>query len=193
MQNKTSEDEITVIWQRIYKEWFGLEKDFSSLQIPDNYDPDKHFGVVVAEELDTQSLIIAMEKKFSVRCRVVLFLEKYSATDHDRTAVQGDYFVFFKKTIEADEEFKNLSAKYLWKQKHQGITLIERLLMEVFYFETTQSHLDTNTRTLCCGSRDIDRSVPCVYYSLQHDCLMIDWEYKSFSSENSRSREFIVA
>jgi hypothetical protein len=70
----------------------------------------------------------------------------------------------FKKTIEPDEEFANMSVKDLKKKypDRQFITLRERLLMEIQYFKETGKHLDIQNVTLCAGSRDSDGLVPTV-------------------------------
>jgi hypothetical protein len=46
----------------------------------------------------------------------------------------------------------------------QGITLRERLLLELAYFDKTGKHLDINGVTFCSGSRDVDGDVPFVYW-----------------------------
>ena len=76
---------------------------------------------------------------------------------------------YFKNNIEADEEYKNMSAKDLEAKKIEGITLRERLLLEIQYFKETNKHLDMGSITLCSGSRDSDGFVPCVnWYAGDH-------------------------
>lgn len=71
---------------------------------------------------------------------------------------------YFKKNIEADEENKNKSADDLKSEGHEGITIRERIIMELAYFEETDNHLDIENYTLCTGSRDRDGRVPCAYW-----------------------------
>jgi hypothetical protein len=47
----------------------------------------------------------------------------------------------------------------------QGITLRERLLLELAYFDKTGKHLDINGVTFCSGSRGVAGSVPSVSWS----------------------------
>jgi len=69
----------------------------------------------------------------------------------------------FADNVEADEEYKNMSANDLGEIKgFQGITLRERLLMEIQYFDKTGKHLDVDNITLCSGSRCSDGDVPYV-------------------------------
>ena len=73
----------------------------------------------------------------------------------------GDYTITFKPSIEADEEWKNISANDLPKDG-KFITLPERLFMEIQYFRETGKHLDIDNWTLAAGSRYLRGSIPCV-------------------------------
>ncbi|MDD5043861.1 MAG: hypothetical protein PHD51_04380 [Patescibacteria group bacterium] len=72
---------------------------------------------------------------------------------------------FFKANIEADEEHRNKSAKDVKKEGIQGITLTERILLEIVYFKVMGGHLDKGNVTLCAGSRGSDGGVPYAYWS----------------------------
>ncbi len=186
--NKNSR-QIKAIWKRIYKNWFGLQKDFSNLQVPENYDPRKHFAVIVAQGLTMNEIVASMRKRFSV----YLYRDNLDAsiTHNDRDAKNGDYIVLFNKNIEADEEFKNLSANKLKKMDHQGITLMERLLLEVLYFDKTKKHLDINNWTLCSGSRDSDGDVPYVCWDSIDDRLYVNWCHFEYFDADLRSRAVV--
>lgn len=73
---------------------------------------------------------------------------------------------YFKKTVEPDEETLGLSVQECEeKGLTDGITLRERLLMELQYFDETGEHLDVVGVTFCSGSHDSGGSVPYVYLS----------------------------
>lgn len=97
----------------------------------------------------------------------------------------------FKPNIEADEEHKNKSADDLEKQGVQGITLRERIIMEIQYFKETGDHLDLDNITLCAGSRRVDGDVPYAYWdvSLREFCVI--WCRVRFASGNLRVREVV--
>jgi len=84
----------------------------------------------------------------------------------ERTAKNSAYAVWFQNTVEADENLKNLSAYILKDKNIPGITLEERLLMELKYFKETGKHLDINNITLCAGSRYSDGGVPGVHWGV---------------------------
>jgi hypothetical protein len=69
----------------------------------------------------------------------------------------GTYLVGFHKGTEADKENIGMSANRMRENGRKGITLLERLLLELGYYVSTGQHLDQHTVTLCAGSRSNDR------------------------------------
>lgn len=67
---------------------------------------------------------------------------------------------YFLKNIEADRDLASKSAQDLEKEGIEGITLRERILMELSYFKETGKHLDIDNWTLCSGSRGSVGEVP---------------------------------
>jgi len=67
---------------------------------------------------------------------------------------------YFAKTVEADEDLKNKSAEQLEEEGIECITLRERLMAEIQYFDETGQNLDVNNITLCAGSRYAGGDVP---------------------------------
>ena len=103
----------------------------------------------------------------------------------------GSYQVRFLKTIEADPEFANKSANTLAEEKIKGITLLERLLLELAYFMATREHLDVDNVTLCSGSRYSDGRVPCVYYGVGRRKVCVYWCGPSRSDSGIRARAVV--
>lgn len=180
---------IKLTWQKIYKEWFNLEKDFSNLEIPSIYNNRKHFAVIVAEEINMSLVGEAIKKEFKIWVHNEDL--DVSGIKNDRDSKKGDYVVFFKKNIEADEEFKDLSANKLAETGHKGITLLERLLLEVLYFNETKKHLDIKNVTICTGSRGFCGRVPRVFWNSGHGKLRVDWNYPDSAGDNLRSRAVV--
>jgi len=180
-----------IIWKKIYKKWFGLEKDFSNLQIPKKYNHRKHFAVIAIQEVSMNDIVVAMGKKF----KVFSYSENLdgNVNQNDRTLEGGDYVVLFNRNVEADEKFKNLSASQLKTMVHKGTTLMERLLLEVFYFNETKKHLDINNITLCSGSRDSFGDVPSVDWHSGSDGLCVGWCISGHSGDSLRSRAAVVS
>ncbi len=118
------------------------------------------FITIKERNLETSEILNLCRAKFPV-------LSYYSDEDLDKMFPIPEVLTErkFKNNIEADEENKNKSANDLGiKGLSRGITLRERLIMELEYFERTSKHLDIKNITLCTGSRYSDCSVPCVYW-----------------------------
>ncbi len=177
-------------WQKIYKEWFDVDIDINifGLKIPKNYDPEKHFLVLVAKGVTINIIVSAMRKRFNV----YLYAECLDASVTKNDRIPNDtYFVLFNKNIEADKDFKNISADDLVGQEHKGITLLERLLLEVFCYNETNEHLDIENVTLCSGSRDSFGSVPGVGWHSSFNRLGIHWYGADICHAGLRSRSAV--
>jgi len=158
-------------WQQFYLAEFGLTCDFSSLVIPKQR---KGFGwlIVVAQGLTIEQVFQQCKKHFPCwKCTDRTLNEDIPTNDRDPK--NGTYAIWVRDCIEANQEHKNRSARYL-EQKHiPGITLLERLLLELKYFLETGEHLDIQNVTLCSGSRLAGGFVPFVYW--YDDKLEVYW------------------
>lgn len=86
-------------------------------------------------------------------------------TYHVRIPDQA-YMVCTEAVVEAGNGFQ--------KDQHLGMTLLERLVLELFFFDKTGNHLDNEAATLCSGSRYIDGGIPMV--SWRHNRgLWVQW------------------
>lgn len=150
-KSKLKCEDVLAVWKTIYCEWFDMEIDISNLQIPKNYNPKKHFLVLVDQNITMNAVVSAMRKRFSVRLYDVENLDA-NVKKNDRNPLNGNYVILLKKKIEADKAF--LPADKLAQKRYKGITLLERLLLEVLYYNETGDHLDIHNITLCSGSRD---------------------------------------
>ena len=137
-------------WKSFYQKFFGLKVDFSKVSIP--VQPEGFTRLVIVAKGTTLNDAMRACKKHFATWQYYDDLDK-DVVKNDRTAQDGAYAVWFRDRIEADEEMKNLSANNLAEQKVSGITLLERILMELEYFGRTGKHLDIENWTLCGCSR----------------------------------------
>ncbi len=70
---------------------------------------------------------------------------------------------YFLKEVEPDKETLGKSAKEA-DPEMRGITVRERIIMELEYFKETGEHLDIEGITFCSGSRDSDGGVLYIYW-----------------------------
>jgi hypothetical protein len=131
----------------------------------------------------TSEIIAEMKKKFDVYCW-------YSDEHLDRDFSPPEKITtrYFKDNQEADEEYANKSANDLEAEGVKGITLRERFLMELQYFNATGKHLDIDNITLCSGSRRSDGSVPGVYWSTDNRKVYVGWSRSGYRYSVLRAR-----
>lgn len=151
-------------WSRFYQEVFGLECDYSELRAPAS---QEGFGWLVAADhrISTQQAFEKCLERFGAWKYYSDSLDKAIPTN-DRSEKNGDYAVWFRDRVEADEEHKSKSANSIWTAALTGCTVRERLLLELFYeWKNPGKHLDLQNITICTGSRYSDGDVPDVLWS----------------------------
>lgn len=159
--------------------------------VPDkNYIGKEFFAITDDGKLKTSEIIAQMNKKFDVWSWYDM-----EQLDTDFPPPKVATTRHFKKTVEADEDLKNKSADDLEKEGVKGITLRERLIMELVYFEENGEHLDVQNATLCSGSRDSDGDVPCdvpcVLWSSDGRGVCVRWYRPSSSYPDLRARAVV--
>lgn len=175
-------------WQDFYKKYFNLKVDLSRALIPE-YRADFNRVIVIPKGLTLTQAIVSVEKKINLwTWRSDNLLEDKDVPVNDRDTEKGSYTVSFRDRIEADEELKNKSADDLIKVKITGITLLERLIFELKYFQETGEHLDINTWTLCSGSRYLGGDVPRVGWNSDGGRIMIGWISLGDAGDDLRTR-----
>ncbi len=169
-------------WEALYREEFGETHDFSGVKIPEKKEGFNRL-LVIAKGMTPNRVYTACAKKFPC-WRYTEDLDKGVPTN-DRMSIEH-YAIWVRDRVEADEELANLSADDLAKKQISGITLLERLLLELKYFRETGKHLDTQNVTLCSGSRHADGNVP--YASWYDGRFWVGWLYPLDQRPYLRSR-----
>jgi len=169
-------------WQSLYKELFGLDKDFSNLQIPQQ--PEGFTRLIVVAQGMTPNRVFNKIKELMSAWKYTDNLDEVvSIRKADR-----DYAIWVRDRVEADEELKNKSANDLQKENVNSITLEERLLLELKYFRETGKYLDVQNVTLCAGSRRPGGRVPGVFWGRWDGGLCVFWFFPVGAGGCLRSR-----
>jgi hypothetical protein len=172
-------------WQEIYRKYFRMTVDFTKVTIPES--PDDFSRVVfIPQGLTYEQIVKVLKKKF----KVYLDIENLDKDIKDdvRTSDHA-YAVCFRERAEADEEWNNTSADKLKEKGINSITLMQRLILELKYFDETVKHLDIKNVTLCAGSRNSVGLVPVVHW--YDDELRVRWYVSGFASDDLRVREAV--
>ena len=167
---------VCLNWRTVYEK-LGLIAEYESLLVAKSEEMQEAVDTWAVPVLKgaTPNKIIQVLRDLGVA--VYLYVDDLDkdAMANDRDPTPGSYVVRFQRTIEADPELANLSAKMLAEQGIKGITLLERLLLELAYFLAIEEHLDVENATLCSGSHCLDGDVPCVYWSAGYRRLCVRW------------------
>jgi len=163
-----------VKWKQLYEEVLGFEKaGYDEMPLPA---ATTGFGwlVVVKKGITIEAVIKALKTKMKVYRYTDNDLDEAVPTN-ERTA-DHDYAITVRDQVEPDNDLRNTSAAQIAKKnpKLPTMTLLERLLLELFYFHFTGEHLDIKGVTICAGSRDSGGRVPGVFWDPGSGGLYID-------------------
>lgn len=174
-------------WQALFDS-AGIDCDTSKVTIPEQQ-PGFDRLIVVPKGLTMNQMVKIMRGKFDMWLYTD-DLDK-AITKNDRSNEQSAYAIWVRDRIEADEEHKRMSANDIAKAEIVGITVLERLLYELMYFDETGKHLDIKNITLCSGSRRAGGRVPCVYWDPDNRKVDVDWYPPGHSNSYLRARAVV--
>lgn len=141
-----------------------------------------YWQVIDDSKLTTSQIVAEMRKSFKV------WIYDEENLDKNFPAPAKKTIRYFCKNVEADPDLANKSAEDLEREGIEGITLRERLLLELQYFKETGNHLDKDSWTLCAGSRNSVGCVPCVHWYPDGGEVYVRWFCADFRDSYVRSR-----
>ena len=179
-------------WEMVYK-FLGMSAEYAeymkSVSLSDVRKKEKLWNMPVIRGITCEKIKLAFSG-----LKINIFVSRRlddCAITNDRNVDDGSYLVSFYRRVEADYENRNISANKLKEQKKQGITFLERLLLELGYVLTTGLHLDNKAITLCEGSRDKEGFVIHVSWELVHNTIFVCCHSLNQSFNALRSRSVI--
>lgn len=147
-------------WQKFYKDQFNWTMDFSRILIPEK--PGEGWRLIIIAKGMTMNVAFARCKKlfktyqYADDLNVAISTNIRTATDH--------YAVWVRDGIEPDHEHLGKSTRQADPDMKIGITVLERIILELKYFSETGNHLDVKGVTFCSGSRGSGGFVPSAYW-----------------------------
>lgn len=175
-------------WRYFFAEIFSIQLDIESLVVP-KHEIGFERLIVIPTGLTIEQVFNACRGKFSTYSDYEDSHDKIN--QHDRYS-QDTYVVWVRERREADEELSDKSAQNLVEEKVRGITILERLLYELKFFDETGNHLDVQNATLCSGSRDSNGEVPQIGWYPDEEEFRIDTVSFDEEDYDLRSREVIA-
>lgn len=162
--------QMRIDWEKFYKQFFKRSIDFSTVEVPKR--PGDMYRLVIIAKGITLGKIAKVWPVMNVG--KLLYASNLHVSRHDlldravptnsRTTVQH-YAVWVKHSVEADVRFRGKTAFQADIKMDIGMTLLERLVLELKYWnETGGAHLDVIGGTICSSSRDMWGKVPVVSF-----------------------------
>ena len=139
---------------------------------------DPILEVLLKRIIDSSSLISNHDRKLNEK------IQNLKDVSVNLTSI--DYELLKISIKELDSVLKSYELE---KEGIKGITLLERLQLELDYFNETGKHLDIDNLTLCSGSRYSDGSVPYVDWVSSDSTMRVGWCYPDSRNDGLRSRE----
>lgn len=160
------------LWQRFYKETFAYELTEALIPEPEEA-YDGKWLIIRVPEIGAQELFERCNDLFDAWAWTSKDLNAaLDQTDSIRSGAQKPYGVWIEAGQEPEANTRGKSGNSL---KYLGVTLEERLLLEMFYWwNTGGQHLDHQYRTLCSGSTFKDAGIPCVGWDMNNNRLHVD-------------------
>ncbi|MBN1158797.1 MAG: hypothetical protein JXA61_05405 [Bacteroidales bacterium] len=151
-----SDAQVMQEWKAFYKTHFNLDISMSEVDIPPFREEYVRI-IIVAEGITCEDIILEMKQEFEVLL-VNKYLPNYfdrqvkSRRNNDRT-----YAIRVKNNEVAGENQATTGVETTSPGTFEipdinNITLLERLIYELKYYDETRNHLDIETFTVCSGS-----------------------------------------
>lgn len=171
-------------WESFYRQVFAYKEDFSQLNFVDFDTGGFGWVMFVAKDLTLNQVWDRCKTSFPSSS---VYKDLSDEVPNNERIAYSAYAVRMRNRVEADQELARHSAKMIAVQGDKTNTLLERLLLELWYhWRTGGGHLDLLNWTLCAGSRDLGGHVPTVYW--YGGCLRVEGDPPDDYSEHMRAR-----
>lgn len=177
-------------WRKFYQKHFSLELNFADLVIPKYPLQDRWKLLIIAQGLTLNQVYETMFSLFNIGPYVDgLGDDVVKNVRNTRNA----YAVWVRDRAEPDVQYLGHSTNAIDPDMKIGITLLERMIMEIAQFDSSGSPLDIKGATFCSGSRDSNGDVPYVAWFADDRMLSIGYSHNAdFSYAKSGIREAVA-
>jgi hypothetical protein len=175
-------------WRKFYQKHFFLDLNFADVVIPEKPAEGAWRLLIIAQGLTLNQVYDSMSKAF--KCwRYKDDLDANVTKNIRDTKIA--YAIWVRDGVEPDEKYLGKSTNQADPNMTIGVTLLERMIYEIVYFDETGKHLDVKGLTFCPGSRDSDGGVPCVRWFSGSQGVLVDWYGLGSASAGCGLREAV--
>lgn len=153
-------------WAEFYEKFFGIDLGKSDIPLPEPK-PGYEWPIVVAKGLTLNRAHEVCAKHFPCRCSWP-DLDK-EVSHNDRSPAKSGYAVWVLDAAESEkrrQEFNSRPRPRRRKTDPTEITLLERILFELYYWHVTGEHIDKDGWMFCAGSKDHFKQAVDAYWSV---------------------------
>jgi hypothetical protein len=159
-------------WRKFYHKHFSFELNFTDLVIPQKPTEGTWRLIIISQGLTLMQVYKAMSNAFK-SWKYADDLDKAVPTNARDT--KNAYPIWVRDGVEPDEKYLGKSTNQADPNMTIGVTLLERMIHEMTYFDETGKHLDIKGVTFCSGSRDSDGCVPRVRWDANDQEVKVSW------------------
>lgn len=177
-------------WQDFYWKNFRIDLKQAVIKIPEKREGFNRL-IIIPQGLTLTMVEGALNREFKTLSIDVFIAQEGTHSKHDRTPAKS-YAIFIRDRKEPDEELADKSYNLLRVENVKTMTLLERLILELKYYNETGEHLDIQTTTLCAGSRYSNIGIPAVLWDEGKENLVVleyGWESRGSAL---RAREVVA-
>lgn len=175
-------------WRKFYQKHFSMDLNFADVIIPEKPVDDAWRLLIIAQGLTLNQTYDAMSKAFkSWRYNNDLDASVTKNVRDTKTA----YAIWVRDGVEPDEKYLGKSTNQADPGMTIGVTLLERMVHGILFFDETGTHLDIKGVTFCTGSRYSDGSVPYMDWYPDGSGVRVGWCYLGHSDGEFGLREAV--
>ncbi|MEQ1561234.1 MAG: hypothetical protein ABL899_00760 [Nitrospira sp.] len=184
--------DIRLEWEKFYLDHFDVSADFTDVVIPPKPSDGEWRPIFILKGLTMNQTLAAMQEKFKVwvrrECEEV-GLDAF-VTFNARTTT-ASYAVWVRAGDEPDITHIGRSTRDADMSGRIGVTLLERMLLEMKYSADTGKNLDLIGATICTGSRDANGGVLIMYSHPEDNGRLVNLAGVDFSGSTDGLREAV--
>ncbi len=159
-------------WRKFYQKHFSLELNFVDMVIPEKPLEGTWRLIIIAQGLTLNQVYKSMSNAF--KCwKYADDLDK--AIPKNARNTKNAYAIWVRDEVEPDTQYLGKSTNQADPNMTIGVTLLERMIHEMIYFDETGKHLDIKGVTFCTGSRYSAGSVPFVDWGSGGQWVRVLW------------------
>ncbi|PIZ99182.1 MAG: hypothetical protein COX77_02235 [Candidatus Komeilibacteria bacterium CG_4_10_14_0_2_um_filter_37_10] len=172
-------------WQQFWEK-LGIKIDITGIRIPIKKNGFDRL-LVIPGNITTKKVLEFCKSFFTCWFYIAKNINSIIATNARENVVT--YAIWVHDRVESDKELIGMSANDLRMKKIATMTVLERLIFELKYYQETGHHLDLENPTICSGSRCFRETDDVIFDRVIHIHWRDRWQDESLVIDNFSETE----